>query len=143
MTALSDQLDDFNDHEKILDFPSIGESLCPSDYKLQFDKSRVVFYKPENCKTFGIPIVTKAIAIDNNLHVKVFLFWLPYTPPSMVCKGKGLSTEKKVFFWKAFHRSSKVFQIIKPQISWMNYSKSDIKNVMTARNSRQNFCNLP
>ena len=50
VTALSDQLDDFNDHDKISDFPCIGESLCPSGYKLQIDKSRAVFYKLENCK---------------------------------------------------------------------------------------------
>ena len=30
VTALPDQLDDFNDHDKILDFSSIGESLRPS-----------------------------------------------------------------------------------------------------------------
>ena len=42
VTALPDQLDDFNDHDKISDFSSIGESLCP--YKLQIDKSRVLFY---------------------------------------------------------------------------------------------------
>ena len=50
LTALPDQLDDFNDHDKISDFSSIGESLCPSGYKLQIDKSRAVFYKLENCK---------------------------------------------------------------------------------------------
>ena len=36
--ALPDQLDDFNDHDKILDFFSFGESLCPSGCKLQIDK---------------------------------------------------------------------------------------------------------
>ena len=30
VTALPNQLDDFNDHEKISDFSSIGGSLCPS-----------------------------------------------------------------------------------------------------------------
>ena len=61
VTALPDQLDDFNDHDKISDFSSIGESLCPSGYKLQIDKSREVFYKLENCKIFDIPTVTEAI----------------------------------------------------------------------------------
>ena len=61
VTALPDQLDYFNDLDKILDFSSIGKCLRPSGYKLQFDKSRAVFYKLENCKTFDIPTVTEAI----------------------------------------------------------------------------------
>ena len=84
VTALPHQLDDFNDNDKILDFSSISESLCPSDCKLQIDKSRVVFYTQKNRKTFDIPIVTEAIIINNDLHVKLF-FWLPHSPPSMVC----------------------------------------------------------
>ena len=67
MTALPDQLGDFNDHDKILDSPTIGESLCPSGYKLQFDKSRAVFHKLKNCKTFDIPTVTKAIVMTSML----------------------------------------------------------------------------
>ena len=43
MTASPDQLDDFNDHEKISDFSSIGESPCPSGYKLQIDKIEQCF----------------------------------------------------------------------------------------------------
>ena len=42
VTALPDQLDDFNDHDKISDFSSIDESLCPSGYKFQIE-SRAVF----------------------------------------------------------------------------------------------------
>ena len=72
VTALPDQLDDFNDHDKILDFPSIGKSLCPSGYKLQFDKSRAVFCKLKSCETLDFPTVTKAIVIENDLHVKLF-----------------------------------------------------------------------
>ena len=71
VTALPNQLDDFNDHDKILDFPSIGKSLCPCGYKLQSDKSRAVFYKLENCETINIPTVTEAIVIDNDLHVSM------------------------------------------------------------------------
>ena len=37
VTALPDQLDDFNGHDQISDFPSIDESRCPSGYKLQID----------------------------------------------------------------------------------------------------------
>ena len=32
VTVLADQRDDFNNHDKISDFNSIGESLCPSGY---------------------------------------------------------------------------------------------------------------
>ena len=72
VTALPDQLDDFNDHDKISDFSSIGKSPCPSGYKLLFDKSRAIFYKLENCKTFNIPTVTEATVIDNDPHVELF-----------------------------------------------------------------------
>ena len=71
VTALPDLLDDFNDHDKISDFSSIGESLCPSGSKLQIDKSRAVFCKLENCETFDIPIVTEAVVIDDDLRVRL------------------------------------------------------------------------
>ena len=81
VTALSDQLNDFNNRDKISNFSSLGESLCPSGNKLQIDKSGAVFCKLENCKTFDIFTVTEAIVIDDDLHVKLF-FWLPSTSPS-------------------------------------------------------------
>ena len=59
VTALSNQLDDFNGHDKISDFSSIDQSLCPSGYKLQTDKRRAVFYILENCKTFTFPQLLK------------------------------------------------------------------------------------
>ena len=90
VTALPDQLDDFNDYDKISDFSNIGESLCPSGYKLQTDKSRVVFYKLENCKTFDIPTATKAIITDDDLQVKLFFSGFPI--PSL----HGLLKEKIV-----------------------------------------------
>ena len=33
----------------------------------------------------------------------------------------------KSLVWKTFHHTSEVFQIIEPQLSWKNYSKSDTK----------------
>ena len=81
VTTLSDQLDDFNGHDKISDFSSIGKSLCSSGYKLQNDRSREVFYKLENYKTFDIPTVTEAIVIDNDLHVKLFYSSSPILLP--------------------------------------------------------------
>ena len=75
VTALPDQLDDFNDHDKISDFSSISQSLCPSGYKLQIDKSRAVFYKLENCNTFGISTVAKPRVTTRPLFGgHVFLF---------------------------------------------------------------------
>ena len=88
MTALPDQLDDFDDHDKISDFSSIGESLCPSGYKLQIDEGRAVFYKLENCNTFDIPTVTEAIVIDDDLHVKLFFSGSPIPLPPWFIKGK-------------------------------------------------------
>ena len=38
VTALPDQLNDFNDHDKISDFSSIGESLCPVATSFQLIK---------------------------------------------------------------------------------------------------------
>ena len=89
VTALPDQLDDFNDYDKISDFSSIGESLCPSGYKLQIDKSRAVFYKPKNCNTFDIPTVTEAIVIDYDLHVKLFFLGSPMHLPPWFVKVKN------------------------------------------------------
>ena len=88
VTALPDQLDDFNNHDKISDFPSIGENLCSSGCKLQIDKSKVVFYKPENCKTFDISTVTEEIVIDDDLHIKLFFSGSPTPLPSWFVKGK-------------------------------------------------------
>ena len=72
VTALPNQLDDFNDHDKISDFSSIGKSLCPSGYKFQIDKNGAVLYKLKNCKTFDIPTDTEAMVIDNDHHVKLY-----------------------------------------------------------------------
>ena len=93
--ALPDQLDDFNDHDKSLDFSSIGESLCPSGFKLQVDKSRAVFYKLENRKRFDVPTVTEAIAIDDGLHVKLFFSGSPIPLPPWFANGKDCRLTKK------------------------------------------------
>ena len=97
MTALPDQLDDFNGHDKISDFSSIDESLCLSGYQLQIDKSRAVFYKLKNCKTFDIPTVTKAIVIDDDLHVKLFFSGYPIPLPPCFVKGKDCRLTKKSY----------------------------------------------
>ena len=95
--ALPDQLDDFNDHDKISDFSSIGESLCPSGYKLQIDKNRAVFYKLENCKAFDIPSVTEPIVIDDDLHVKLFFSGSSIPLPPWFVKGKDCRLTKKSY----------------------------------------------
>ena len=97
MTALPDQLDDFNDHDKISNFPSIGESLCPSGYKLQIDKSKAMFDKLENSKTFHIPTVTEAIVIDDDLHAKLFFSGSPLPLPSWCVIGKDCRLTKKSY----------------------------------------------
>ena len=97
VTALSDQFDDSNDHDKILDFSSICESLCTSGYKLQFDKSRAVLCKLEYCKRFDLPTVTKAIVIDNDLHVKLFFSGFSIPLPPWFVKGKDCRLTKKSY----------------------------------------------
>ena len=97
VTALPDQLDDFNDHDKISDCSSIGESLCPSGYKLQIDKSRAVFYKLKNCKTFDIPTVTEAVVIDDDFHVKLIFSGSPIPLPPWFAKGKDCRLTKKSY----------------------------------------------
>ena len=109
MTGLSDQFDDFNDDDKVSDFSSIGKSLCPGGYKLQIDKSRAVFYKLENCKTFDFPTVTEAIVIDDDLHLKLFFSGSPTLLPPQFVKVKD-SLLTKSLIWKAFHHTSKVFR---------------------------------
>ena len=88
VTTLPDQLDDFNDYDKISDFSSIGESLCPSGYKLRFDKSRAVLCELKNCKTFDIPTVLEAIVIDDDLQVKLFFSGFPIPLPPWFVEGK-------------------------------------------------------
>ena len=97
VTALPDQLDDFNDHDKISDFSSIDESLCPSGYKLQIDKSKAVFYKLKKYKTFDIPTITEAIVIDDDLHVKLFFSGSPIPLPPWFVKGKDCRLTKKSY----------------------------------------------
>ena len=142
VAALPGQLDDFNDHDKISDFSSIDESLCSSGYKLRIGESGAVFYKIKNCKTFDIPSITEAIVIDDGLHVKLFFSGSSIALPPWFVKGKD-SRLTKNFYLEIFHHTSEVFQITEPQMSWMNYSKSDTKNLMIDQNLRQNFCNLP
>ena len=97
VSAVPDQLDDFNDHDKISDFSSIGESLCPSGYKLQIDKSITVFYKLKNCKTFDISTVSEAIVIDDDLPVKLFFSGSPIPFPPWFVKGKDCRLTKKSY----------------------------------------------
>ena len=97
VTAFPDQLNDFNDHDKISDFSSIDESLCPSGYKLQIDKTRAMFYKLENCKTFDILIVTGAIVIDDDLHVRLFFSGSPIPLFPWFVKGKDCRLTKKSY----------------------------------------------
>ena len=81
VTTLPEQIEEFNDFDKISDFSSIDGSLCPSSYQLQVDKT--IFYKIENCKIFDIPLVTEAIVIGDNLRDKLFSSGgsLPPLPP--------------------------------------------------------------
>ena len=97
VTALPDQLNDFNDYNKISNFSGFGESLCPSGYKLEIDKSEAMFYKVENCKTFDIPTVAEAIVIDDDLHVKLFFSGSPTPLLSWFVKGKDCLLTKKSF----------------------------------------------
>ena len=59
----------------------------------------------------------------------MFSFFFSSSPihlPPWFVKVKECRLTKSLF-WKTLHHTSEVFQITKPQISWMNYSKSDIK----------------
>ena len=114
VTPLPDLLDDFNDHDKISDFSSVGESLCLSGYKLQNDKSRAVCYKLESCKTFDIPTVTKTIVTGDYLHVKLFFSGSSIPLPPWFVKGKDCRLTKSLI-WKTFHHTSEVFQITEPK----------------------------
>ena len=101
-----------------------------------------MFCKLENCKTFDIPTGTERIVIDIDLHVKFFFSDSPIPLPPCFVKVKDCRLTKSLF-WKTLQHTSEVFQKTEPQISWMNYSKSDIKKTDDNRNSRQNFCNFP
>ena len=94
MTALPDQVDDFNDHVKNSNFSSLGESLCPRGHKLQIDKGRAVFYKLQNCKTFDIPTVTEAIVIDTDLDVKFFFSGSPIPLSPWLVKERIVDCQK-------------------------------------------------
>ena len=129
VTALSDQLDDFNDHEKILDFSSIGKNLCPSGCKLQIDKSRAVFYKLENCKTYDIPTVTEVIVINDDLHVKLFFSVSLIPLPPWFVIGKDCRMTKKSYLenFSPYIRGfsdSRATNIL-DELQQMRYKKSD------------------
>ena len=93
-TTLPDQLDMFKKQDRIANFGSISESLCPKNFKLQYNNNKANFYKMENStkfdipivinnKTnfykmkhstkFDIPIVTQCIVVDEAQHAKLFL----------------------------------------------------------------------
>ena len=67
------------------------------------------FYKMEQCKTFDIPTVTEVIAVDNDLHVKLFLSGSPL--PRWFSKGKDCRMTKKSYpgtlftIYKVFQKS--------------------------------------
>ena len=97
VTTLPDQTEEFNDLDKIVDFASINESICPSDYKLQVNETKAVFYKLEQCEVLDIPKITEVIAIDNDLHVKLFLSGSPVPLPVWFTKGKDCRLTKKSY----------------------------------------------
>ena len=93
--TIPDQIKEFKDLDKIVDFSSVDESLCSNGYKLQADITKAVFYKIEQSKTFDIPTVTEVIAVDNDLHVKLFLSGSPL--PHWFSKGKDCRLTKKSY----------------------------------------------
>ena len=137
VTALPDQLDDFNDHDKISDFSSIGESLCPSGYKSQIDKSRAVFCKLENCKTFDIPTVAEPIVIDNDLHVKLFFSGSPIPLPPWFVKGKDYRLSKKSYMvnFQPYIRSFSDNRAtnIMDELQKIRYKKHDVRPKFTLK----------
>ena len=142
VTALPDQLDDLNDHDKISDFSSIGESLCPSSYKLQIDKSSAGFYRLENCRAFDIPTITKAIVIDDDLHANLFFSGSPIPLPPWFVKRKDSRLTKKSYL-ENFPPYVRSFSDNRATNIMDELQQIRYKHLMIDQNVRQNFCNLP
>ena len=56
-----------------------------------------MFCKLESCKTFDIPTVTEAIAIDQDLHVKLFFSRFPVLLSPWFVNGKDCRLTKKSY----------------------------------------------
>ena len=95
IATIPDQIEELKNLDKIVDFLSFDESLCPNGYKLQADITKAVFYKLEQCKTFDIPAVTEVVAVDNDLHVKLLLSGSPFPLSHWFSKGIDCRLTKK------------------------------------------------
>ena len=74
-----DELEDFNQRDKIRSFDDITEDMCPKDYSFQKTHDKITMYQLERDLT--PPQVTYGIIIDNNLHVKLFKNSVPIPLP--------------------------------------------------------------
>ena len=60
--------------DEIKNFFQTGKSFCPeSDYQLQHNNDKAIFYKLENCSIDDIPVVAETIVITASLNTKLFL----------------------------------------------------------------------
>ena len=94
-TTIPDQFDEFKDQDKIKDFASINESLCLENYSLHMNGNKAVFYKIETSENFGIPFVSEVIAVDQELHVKLFSSGSPIPLPHCFTSGGDCRLTKK------------------------------------------------
>ena len=60
-------------------------------------KPKQFFNKLEQCEVLDIPKITEVIAIDNDLHVKLFLSGSPVPLPVWFTKGKDCRLTKKSY----------------------------------------------
>jgi len=94
-TALQDELATFKDQDKIDNFFSLNEALCPENYIFQINNQKAVFYKIETSSGYDIPTVTEAIVVDPAMHVKLFFKGVPVPLPHWFTNSCGCKLTKK------------------------------------------------
>lgn len=89
-----DQLNEFQDFDRIKNFSEINNSLL-KHFLFEKHEKHATFYKLERTDEFLLPKVTSCIYIDSSLHVKLFYEGSPIPLPKWFCHGRNATLTRK------------------------------------------------
>ena len=89
-----DQLQVFQELDKIKNFKDIDSTLTPPGYTFQKYDDHVVFYRLET-NVLNVPEVTACMRVDRNLHVKLFYKGSPLPLPQWFRHGRDCRLTRK------------------------------------------------
>ena len=92
--TILDETSQFKEQDEIRGFHNFTADLCPSDYSFQLLDGNAMYYKLEYSS--GIPDVTEAIKVDQDLHVQLFYKGSPIPLPDFFRKGGDCKLKKKI-----------------------------------------------